>query len=96
MNGLFVLLGASWNLGSWKQFALAAAQERRVFLTMRFLSAQCRVCKGDQFRAEPPETWVERVILPRLFLCPGRCITCFKRRYLPTFQRWTALPNTWR
>ena len=62
---------------------------------MHFLSAQCRVCKGDQFRAEPPETWVERVILPRLFLCPGRCVTCFKRRYLPTFQRWTALPNSW-
>jgi hypothetical protein len=66
------------------------------FLTMHFLSAQCRVCKGDQFRADPPETWIERVILPRLFLCPGRCVTCFKRRYLPTFQRWTALPNSWR
>ena len=65
-------------------------------LRMHFLSAHCRVCKGDQFRAVPPETWLERVVLPRLFLCPGTCITCHKRRYLPTFQRWTAIPNTWR
>ena len=64
--------------------------------TMHFLSAHCRVCKSDQFRAEPPEDWIERVLLPRLFLCPGRCVVCHKRRYLPTFQRWTALPNSWR
>jgi hypothetical protein len=64
--------------------------------TMHLLSAHCRVCKGDQFRTVPPEGWVERVVLPRLFLCPGRCIVCHKRRYLPTFQRWTAVPNSWR
>ena len=63
---------------------------------MHLLSAHCRVCKGDQFRTAPPESWVERVVLPRLFLCPGRCIVCYKRRYLPTFQRWTAVPNSWR
>lgn len=65
-------------------------------LTMSFLSAHCRVCKSDQFRSEPPETWVERVVLPRIFLCPGKCVVCHKRRYLPTFQRWTAEPNSWR
>jgi len=63
---------------------------------MYLLSAHCRVCKGDQFRSIPAETWLERVVLPRLFLCPGRCIVCHKRRYLPTFQRWTAVPNSWR
>jgi len=65
-------------------------------IIMNLLSAHCRVCKGDQFRALPPESWVERVILPRLFLCQGKCIVCHKQRYLPTFQRWTTVPNSWR
>jgi hypothetical protein len=63
---------------------------------MHFLSVHCRVCKSDQFRPLPPESWVERVVLPLLFLCPGVCIECHKRRYLPTFQQWTGVPNTWR
>jgi hypothetical protein len=63
---------------------------------MRLWFAHCRVCKSDQFRAIPAETWLEKVIFPRIFLCPGQCIVCHKRRYLPTFQRWTAVPNTWR
>ena len=70
--------------------------ERQHTFLMNFLSAHCRVCKGDQFRALPPEGWIEKVVLPRLFLCPGTCIVCHKRRYLPTFQRWTAVPNSWR
>jgi hypothetical protein len=64
--------------------------------TVNALSAHCRVCKGTQFRAIPPETQLERVVLPLIFLCRGRCIVCHKRRYLPIFQRWTAVPNSWR
>jgi len=63
---------------------------------MHLLSAHCRVCKSDQFRPLPPESWVQRVVLPRLFLCPGVCIECHKRRYVPIFQRWTVIPNSWR
>jgi len=62
---------------------------------MSFLSAHCPVCHGDQFRPLPPEGWFEEVVLPRIFICQGICIECHKRRYLPTFQRWTAIPNTW-
>ena len=35
---------------------------------MKLLSAHYRICKSDQFRALPAEGWVQRVILPRLFI----------------------------
>jgi len=76
--------------------SIESREGHRAVHKMHLLSARCRVCGGDQFRAEPTEGWVERVLLPRLFLCPGRCIVCHKRRYLPTFQRWTLVPNSWR
>lgn len=57
---------------------------------MSLFTFHCRVCKGDQFKEVTPEGVLEKYILPRLFICPGRCLACQRRRYLPLFQRWTT------
>ena len=58
---------------------------------MNLLSAHCRVCKGTSFAPCLLRAGLKSYF-PRLFLCPGVCICCHKRRYVPTFQHWTAVP----
>ena len=55
---------------------------------MSLFSFRCRVCKSDQFKEVTPEGWIEKVVLPRFLICPGRCLACQRRRYLPIFQKW--------
>jgi hypothetical protein len=46
--------------------AIESGHGRRTIQEMHLFSAHCRVCRGDQFRAEPAEGWVEKMLLPRL------------------------------
>jgi len=63
---------------------------------MALFAVRCAVCGGDQFRASPPEGWVEKYLLARFFICPGRCTACEKRRLVPMFQKLVTAPNDWR
>jgi len=57
---------------------------------MRLFSIRCRLCGGTRFKTDPPDGWLETHVLPRLFICPGRCTACFKRRYCPLFLKWES------
>ena len=53
---------------------------------MALLSAQCGVCKGDQFRATPPEGWVERVVLPAFSCARGVVLSATNDGICPHFN----------
>ena len=62
---------------------------------MNLFCPHCRVCGGRGFKTVPATGWVEKFLLPRLFIVPGRCTACEKRRYCPSFQHWDT-SNEWR
>jgi hypothetical protein len=64
-------------------------------LVMKLFSLHCRLCGGSEFRADPPEGWLETELFPRLFIAPGRCTACFKRCYRPLFFKWEKSQATW-
>ena len=73
-----------------KKYSPSLRHGRAQLSQMTLCLARCRVCKGDQFKEVRPEGWIEKYLLPRFLICPGRCLGCQRRRYLPMFQRWTT------
>jgi hypothetical protein len=58
---------------------------------------QCRDCGGVEGYRSRPRNFVERYVLPGLFLRPVRCADCFRRSYqsclVPVRERETELTH---